>query len=906
MAKRDSFSGRFGVLVALTGSSVGLGNLWRFPYLVGTNGGAAFIIIYLIFVFLLCMPIVFSEFIVGRRSQTNSFRAYKVLSSNKGWGIAGVIAVLSSLSILAFYSVVGGWTIDYIVKACAFKFTTSDQTALETMFHTSVSNVWEPIIYMALFLIFTCVIVMRGIKGGIEKFSKTMMPILFIMVIVIAVNSLLLPGSQKGVDFLFKPDFSKVTSQTLLNALGQAFFSLSIGCGTIITYASYVSKNENIPVTTSLTALFDTLFASIAGLAIMPAVFAFGISPSEGPGLVFITLPHIFAQMPGGSIIAIIFFFILFIAAITSSISLLEVPVAYFKEEFNMSRKKSVLICMAFLLVVGSLSSLSQGVLSDVKVFGLNFFDLFDFLSANIFMTIGGLLVVLFVGWKLKKGVFVDEITNSGTLKYKKFFLNIVFFIVKYVAPLVIVTVMVSSLLSSCQSNTSDDVIPTEAQKEYYNKVVKELSDDSYFGRSVYRDGDIKAAKYIISELQRIGVEAVPMDNGNEEYPATPEYKSKVYPSGLGRWAEGSIEEIVYLQNFSFPMNTFYGQMSVSLDGKELVPTVDYIVKEFSSGLNGKYSVKYLDNKYITTEGLVKHLDSGRYKNSFVVIDWKEYLDKLEYHPFEVYAPYLGQLKNVAGVILKGEGDLFPFFMARSWYTTNMPVLMVDGDFPTNAKEVEVNIENKFLPERDAHNIIAHIPGKKNPDKYLMFSAHYDHLGLMGRDNLFNGANDDASGIAMLLTLAEKFQKSRPDYSVVFLFCDAEEENLLGSFYYTQNPILPLEDMIAFVELDMIQDNGNTLVTQISDQGTHLLEAFTQVNGELSNPFEKINQEALSDYSDHYPFALKKVPAIYFTVEGDFYKYYHTPRDKYENSSNDNFERFYEMLSRFSLKASSL
>ena len=320
MAKRDSFSSRFAVLVALIGSAVGLGNLWRFPYLVGTNGGAAFIIIYLFFVFVLCTPIVFSEFLVGRRTQCNTFGAFKKLAPGTKWNWVGLIAVISASCVLAFYSVVGGWTIDYLVKAVTFRFTTSDQGQLASMFTDSVSSVWEPIIYLVAFLGLTCFVVVKGVKDGIEKFSKMVMPLLFVLVVAIAVNSLLLPGSQKGVDFLFKPDFSKVTAETFLNALGQAFCSLSIGCGTSMTYSSYVSKKENIAVTSSLTGVFDTLFALIAGVAIMPAVFAFGISPSEGPGLVFITLPHIFAQMPGGSVIAIAFFVILFIAAITSSI----------------------------------------------------------------------------------------------------------------------------------------------------------------------------------------------------------------------------------------------------------------------------------------------------------------------------------------------------------------------------------------------------------------------------------------------------------------------------------------------------------------------------------------------------------------------------------------------------------
>lgn len=303
MSNRDNFGSRFGILVAMAGSAVGLGNLWRFPYLVGTNGGAAFIIIYLAFVLILCLPIMYSEFIIGRRSHANVFGAFRVLAPGTKWGVVGIIAMLGSISILSFYCVVGGWTIDYLIKAITFKFTT-DVSGLNTMFQETVTSNYEPLIYLLIFLAVTGLIVVAGVKKGIEKYTKVMMPVLFIMVIIIAIRSLTLPNAGKGIAFLFNPDFSKVTATTLLEALGQAFFSLSLGCGTIITYASYVKKGENIVKTSMYTAFADTLFAIIAGMAIMPAVFSFGISPSQGPGLVFITLPYIFSQIPLGSILA--------------------------------------------------------------------------------------------------------------------------------------------------------------------------------------------------------------------------------------------------------------------------------------------------------------------------------------------------------------------------------------------------------------------------------------------------------------------------------------------------------------------------------------------------------------------------------------------------------------------------
>lgn len=447
MQDRDTFGSKFGVLVAMAGSAVGLGNLWRFPYLVGTNGGAAFIFIYLAFVFLLCLPLMYSEFVIGRRSRANVFGAFKVLAPKSNWSIVGIIAVLASISIMAFYSVVGGWTVDYFFKALTFQFSTADRNHLDVIFNTTVTSTYKPLVFMAIFVVLTALIVIAGVKKGIEKYTKIMMPLLFLMIILLDIRALTLPGASAGVSFLFKPDFSKVTSDTLLDALGQAFFSLSLGCGTIITYASYVSKNVGIVDTSIKTAVSDTLFAILAGIAIMPAVFAFGISPSEGPGLVFITLPYIFVQIPLGSILAILFFFILFIAAITSSISLMEVAVAYLIEEFKMKRLSAVLLSSAVVLVLGTLCSLSQGLLSGIKIAGRNFFDLFDFLSSNVFMTIGGLLSIIFVGWWLKKEAFKDEMHYKSKNLFCRRYIDVTFFVIKYIAPIVVFVIMLRGWL---------------------------------------------------------------------------------------------------------------------------------------------------------------------------------------------------------------------------------------------------------------------------------------------------------------------------------------------------------------------------------------------------------------------------------------------------------------------------
>ena len=447
MEKRDSFASSFGVLVAMAGSAVGLGNLWRFPYLVGTNGGAAFIIIYLAIVLVLALPIMYAEFVVGRRAQSNVYGAFKKLAPGSKWGIIGILAIVCCILIVSFYSVVGGWTIDYMVKSVSGAFS-AGADGFDSLFEQTVTSSLRPLFFMLLFVGVSAAVLLAGVKDGIEKYSKVLMPLLFLMVVVIAVRSVTLPGSAGGMEFLFKPDFSKVTANTFLDALGQAFFSLSVGFGIIFTYASYVSKSENVVKMSAQTAIADTLFAILAGVAIMPAVFAFGISPGQGPGLVFVTLPYVFAQLPLGSVLAAIFFFVLFVAAMTSAISLLEVAVAYVIEEFKISRKASVLLVVGIVLFLGVFCSLSQGVLGDVKILGNNIFDLFDKTTANILIPVGALLIVLFAGWKMKREDFIDEITSGGKHKLNPLYLKVVIFSVRYLAPVVIAVIMLRTFIS--------------------------------------------------------------------------------------------------------------------------------------------------------------------------------------------------------------------------------------------------------------------------------------------------------------------------------------------------------------------------------------------------------------------------------------------------------------------------
>ena len=415
--------------------------------MVGNNGGAAFIILYLAFVIVLCLPIMFSEFIIGRRTQSNAFGAIKKLAPRSGWLTIGVISVVASVAIMSFYSVVGGWTLDYIIKSFSPSFLTSDSSSLAGQFSGYTSSSVMPVVTHLLFLAISALIVVAGVKNGIERYSKILMPVLFFLVLLLAIRSLTLDGAGAGVEFLFKPDFSKITGKTALAAPGQAFFSLSLGMGCILTYGSYVNKKENLFKISFMSAFADTGFAILAGLAVVPAVFAFGISPSEGPSLVFITLPQVFAQLPFGQIISIAFFFILLIAALTSAISLLEVIVAFCTEELKWSRKGAVIATFLLIGFFGSLSSLSQGILADVKVFGKTFFDFFDYTSSNIMLPVGGLLVVLFVGWKMKVSDVRDELTSGATISLKGWIFNSILFIIKFVAPIAILIVLINSLL---------------------------------------------------------------------------------------------------------------------------------------------------------------------------------------------------------------------------------------------------------------------------------------------------------------------------------------------------------------------------------------------------------------------------------------------------------------------------
>ena len=450
MKQRENFGSRAAVIMAMAGSAIGLGNIWRFPYILGEYGGAAFILLYIAASLLVALPIFFAESIIGRRSRSNAYGALRSLAPGTRWHWAGILTIVSPLLILSYYSVVGGWSVQYLFKSLSFDFTSAAPEAVSSFFGNFISSTWQPILSHTVFIALVAGIVLGGVKKGIEKFSNIAMPVLFVLIVVLIVYSLTLPGSGKGVTYLLKPDFSKLNADAFAAALGQAFFSLSLGVGTILTYSSYVKKEENLIASGLGTAASDLVFAIMAAFAVIPAVFAAGIEPGAGPGLVFETLPFIFNKMAVSapvvsSIISIVFFVAILAAALTSAISMLEVGVAFLTEEKGLKRVPATLLLAFFTWLVGILCSLSFGPMSDVKILGNTFFDFLDHLCSDWLMPVGGLVFTLFVGWKMSKASVRDELTNSGTCNAVSY--KIFYYLIRFVAPVGILAVFFTNLL---------------------------------------------------------------------------------------------------------------------------------------------------------------------------------------------------------------------------------------------------------------------------------------------------------------------------------------------------------------------------------------------------------------------------------------------------------------------------
>ena len=408
------------VILAMAGSAIGLGNIWRFPYMVGEHGGAAFVIIYVLATLLISLPVFLAEVMIGRRSHSNARDAFARLSrQHPFWRRVGYLSIVIPLMIVSYYSVIGGWSVEYFFKACSFSFSEMAPEAASSLFGNFVSSSWMPVLMHLVFLAASVGVVAGGVRAGIEKFSKITLPLLFLLIVVILIYSVTLPGAAAGVQYLLHPDWSELTPRTFAYAMGQSFFSLSLGMGAIITYGSYVKKEENILVTSTGTAISDLLFAILAGFAIMPAVFAAGIEPGAGPGLIFQSVPFVFAKMGVevpliSSLVAIVFFLAIIVAAMTSCISLVEVGVSFLMERAHLTRGRACVLLFVVCGGVGTLCSLSFGPLAGVQVAGMSLFDLMDWVCSNILLLVMALLAVVFAGFILPRRVVHDELPVTG------------------------------------------------------------------------------------------------------------------------------------------------------------------------------------------------------------------------------------------------------------------------------------------------------------------------------------------------------------------------------------------------------------------------------------------------------------------------------------------------------------
>lgn len=442
MESRGNFGSRIGVILATAGSAIGLGNIWRFPFTTGQNGGAAFILVYFVCVLLLGIPGMVSEFIVGRRAQTNAARAYGSLG-RKEWRIVGYLGILTSTIILGFYAVVAGWCLQYLFAAIAGQLT-GDAAYVLNYFKTFSSDPVKPCLWAVAFVLITHLVVAMGVNKGIERVSKLLMPLLLLILVILVIASCMLPGSVAGVEFLLKPDFSKVTGDVFLDALGQAFFSLSLGTACLCTYASYFKPDTNLLKSSVQIALLDSGIAILAGLMIFPAAFSVGIQPDSGPSLIFITLPNVFNQafaaFPGnGYVISCLFYALLVFAALTSTISMHEIGTAFFHEELRLPRNHATWILTVVCSVIAVFCSLSVGANTNIGLFGMSLMDFCDFLTAKLMLPMGAFLTSIIMGWLVNRQMVKDEFTNNGSIQES--FFTVYMFAIRYIVPFCIVMV---------------------------------------------------------------------------------------------------------------------------------------------------------------------------------------------------------------------------------------------------------------------------------------------------------------------------------------------------------------------------------------------------------------------------------------------------------------------------------
>ncbi|KMM37919.1 sodium-dependent transporter [Guptibacillus hwajinpoensis] len=444
MNENEQWSSRLGFILAAAGSAIGLGAIWKFPYTAGQNGGGAFFLIFILFTLILGLPLLLAEFSIGRTAQSNAVDSYKTISPESKWYRVGIMGMITSFILLSFYSVVGGWIISYLYKAVTGELTGLSSDEYAQVFGSTISNPFVSVFAQFLFIILTILVVARGVEKGIEQASKIMMPALFILFIILVIRAVTLDGAVEGITFLLQPDFSKVTSQTILEAMGQSFFTLSVGVSVMVTYSSYLPKSQSLPRSAFSIVAMNIFIVLLAGLAIFPAVFAFDLEVGAGPVLLFNVLPTVFSQLPFGMLFFIAFLVLFLFAALTSAFSMLEIIVSVISKGNLDLRKKWAWIIGFAIFIAGIPSALSYGLLSDVTLFDKTIFDLADYAVSNVLLPIGALLIALFVPRKMKKSALYEELKRGSSLKKGLF--ETWYFLIRFVAPLLILFVMLDVL----------------------------------------------------------------------------------------------------------------------------------------------------------------------------------------------------------------------------------------------------------------------------------------------------------------------------------------------------------------------------------------------------------------------------------------------------------------------------
>ncbi|MCQ2347142.1 MAG: arginine deiminase family protein [Paludibacteraceae bacterium] len=635
---RNQFASKFGTIAAIAGSAVGLGNIWKFPYVAGQNGGAAFLIIYIVISILISVPVMLSEFVIGRRGQGNAYRSFINSSGKKGWGSVGAIEIFAGMVILAFYCVVAGWSLEYIMVSITHNFSEMSATEMTSMFGDFV-NSWRPVLWTIVFLALNCVVLAFGVSKGIERCSKFMIPALFLILLFLAIVSFSLEGWKAGALFLLKPNWGAVTGQTIIMALGQSFFSLSLGMSAMITYGSYIQKDQSLVSVSGIVTGATVLMAVLAGLAIFPSTFTYGVEVTSGPNLVFVTLPPLFARMPAGNIVSVLFFVLLLFAAITSSFSLLEAGAAYISEEWKVAKKPvgRVPALIILFVVIGVLSVIcarSQVEGSTLKILGWTVFDFTDMFTSNFILPLGGIAACILVGQLMKRDVVFNELTSDGQFNAKV--VSFFYWLARFVCPIIIFFMFINGV-SSIQRPVVEEEMDTIAADSKYpaaefqraTMALVHTPGDELFEAIVHPRAGLFDDYFDVNLAaeEHLSFVKVMEDNGVKVY----NLREVLMKAPREELKPLVMQSITYNPEDEEYKNHVVDQMSVQdmVDCILLRPTVNLTENELYTGSQADYHTAPLSNIYfmrdqsiITKKGIIMgHMNEKQRENESAVLE---------------------------------------------------------------------------------------------------------------------------------------------------------------------------------------------------------------------------------------------------------------------------------------------